>query len=71
MNERKSKPEDGWTCEAECFECGIKLSDGEIAEVDGETLCDQCAEEYMREPGTHEAATAFDDPFSDHGARFH
>ena len=71
MTEQKSKTEDVWTCEAECFECGIKLNDGDFAEVDGETLCDQCAEEYMREPGMHEPATSPDDPFSERGARIH
>jgi len=70
----KQKPEnqDLGTYEVErCLECGIHLKDGEFAEIDGDTLCEQCAEEHMREPDSHEPAASQDEFSIERGARIH
>ena len=63
--------EQPWTDEADCFECGIKLQIEDITEIEGENLCDQCAEEHLRESATHDLTSSVDDSLPERGARFH
>jgi hypothetical protein len=70
VDERPEAP-DSTGGEAECFECGIRLEAAELAEIEGETLCWQCAEEYLRESDAGDPAASLDDPLSDRGAQLH
>ena len=71
MAKHETRAEHPRTIVAECLECGIELRTEDLVEVDGETLCEQCAEEYQRESVTHEPTSSPDDPFSDRGAQLH
>ena len=57
--------------DAACFECGIRPNAAELTEIEGETLCWQCAEEHLRDSDACETTASLDDPLSDRGAPFH
>ena len=72
MTKQKTEIENFGTDEAErCLECGIKLRDLDFAEIDGDLFCEQCAEDHVHEPRTHEPATSLDEFSIEGGARIH